>query len=208
MFVVRRLVMRKQRMQPSFIPWQRFSTSPSQPFRLDPKFVEKYAHIQPPFGFNGLGELVYLRTYARYVNYSLQLYVIRLLTIICCSRNIDNQNRKERWVETVERVVNGTFRMQYEWMLHNQLPWDINLIQTQAEDMFHRIFHMKFLPPGRGLWAMGTPLTEERKLYAALNNCAFVSTQDLNHEPAEPFCFLMDASMLGVGVGFDTKGAK
>lgn len=111
-------------------------------------------------------------------------------------------------METIERVVNGTFRMQYEWMLLNQLPWDSNLVQAQAEDMFHRIFHMKFLPPGRGLWAMGTPLTEERKLYAALNNCAFVSTQDLANEPAEPFCFLMDASMLGVGVGFDTKGAR
>ncbi|OQR95193.1 ribonucleosidetriphosphate reductase, adenosylcobalamin-dependent, partial [Thraustotheca clavata] len=43
----------------------------------------------------------------------------------------------------------------------------------------------------------------------ALNNCAFVSTQDMNQgdSPAEPFCFLMDAAMLGVGVGFDTKGA-
>jgi hypothetical protein len=26
--------------------------------------------------------------------------------------------------------------------------------------------------------------------------------------PADPFCFLMDMSMLGVGVGFDTEGAK
>lgn len=51
-------------------------------------------------------------------------------------------------------------------------------------------------------------LTDERKLFAALNNCAFVSTQDLRNVPSDPFCFLMDASMLGVGVGFDTKGAK
>lgn len=36
---------------------------------------------------------------------------------------------------------------------------------------------MKFLPPGRGLWAMGSKLTTERRLYAALNNCAFVSTE-------------------------------
>ena len=47
-------------------------------------------------------------------------------------------------------------------------------------------------------------------MFAALNNCAFVSTIDLNScndltndncDPAAPFCFLMDASMLGVGVG-------
>jgi len=66
---------------------------------------------------------------------------------------------------------------------------------------------MKFLPPGRGLWAMGTPITEEKKLYAALNNCAFVSTKTLKEDYSKPFCFLMDASMLGVGVGFDVKGA-
>ena len=40
-----------------------------------------------------------------------------------------------------------------------------------------------------------------------LNNCAFVSTKTLKDDYAKPFCFLMDASMLGVGVGFDTKGA-
>jgi ribonucleoside-triphosphate reductase (thioredoxin) len=42
---------------------------------------------------------------------------------------------------------------------------------------------------------------------AGLNNCAFVSTADLALEPERPFCFLMDAAMLGVGVGFDTDGA-
>ena len=73
--------------------------------------------------------------------------------------------------------------------------------------MYDRIFNMKFLPPGRGLWAMGTAITEEKKLYAALNNCAFVSTKTLKEDYSKPFCFLMDASMLGVGVGFDTKGA-
>ena len=54
---------------------------------------------------------------------------------------------------------------------------------------------------------MGTAITEEKGLYAALNNCAFVSTKTLKEDLAKPFCFLMDASMLGVGVGFDTKGA-
>lgn len=43
------------------------------------------------------------------------------------------------------------------------------------------------------------------RLYAALNNCGFVSTVDMANEPSAPFAFLMDASMLGVGVGFDTR---
>jgi ribonucleoside-triphosphate reductase (thioredoxin) len=97
--------------------------------------------------------------------------------------------------------------MQKRWLKGHSLGWDEAHAQQSAQEMFHRIFHMKFLPPGRGLWAMGSPLTTQKKLYAALNNCAFVSTENLNENPSKPFCFLMDASMLGVGVGFDTKGA-
>ena len=44
-------------------------------------------------------------------------------------------------------------------------------MKQDSEEMYDRIFHMKMLPPGRGLWAMGTPLTQDRKLFAALNNC-------------------------------------
>lgn len=53
---------------------------------------------------------------------------------------------------------------------------------------------------------MGTPIVHKKNLSAALNNCAFVSTEDMKTNPIRPFEFLMDASMLGVGVGFDTKG--
>ena len=53
---------------------------------------------------------------------------------------------------------------------------------------------------------MGTPVVHKKNLSAALNNCAFVSTEDMLDNPTRPFEFLMDASMLGVGVGFDTKG--
>jgi hypothetical protein len=55
---------------------------------------------------------------------------------------------------------------------------------------------------------MGTPLVMEGRNSAALQNCAFVSTGDMNKStPSAPFAFLMEASMLGIGVGFDTKGA-
>ena len=97
--------------------------------------------------------------------------------------------------------------MQKNWIDSHQLGWNPWQAQASAQDMYDRIFNMKFLPPGRGLWAMGTPVTEEKGLYAALNNCAFVSTKTLKEDYSKPFTFLMDASMLGVGVGFDTKGA-
>ena len=38
-------------------------------------------------------------------------------------------------------------------------------------------------------------------------NCGFTTTENIDTAPSNPFIFLMDMSMLGVGVGFDTKGA-
>ncbi len=71
------------------------------------------------------------------------------------------------------------------------------------------MFTMKFLPPGRGLWAMGSDIINKKGLAASLNNCGFVSTinMGLTEDFSKPFKFLMDMSMLGVGVGFDVKGA-
>ena len=157
----------------------------SKKFTLSDNFITKYKRKKPPFGFNGLGELVYMRTYSR----------------------IKENGKNERWWETVKRVVEGTYSMQKDWIDSHQLGWNPWQAQRSAQEMYERIFYMKFLPPGRGLWAMGTAITEERGLYAALNNCAFVSTSTIKEDYSKPFCFLMDASMLGVGVGFDTKGA-
>jgi len=154
-------------------------------FKLSENFVSKYKRKKPPFGFNGLGELVYMRTYSR----------------------LKEDGKNERWWETVQRVVEGTYSMQKNHIESHQLGWNAWQAQASAQEMYDRIFNMKFLPPGRGLWAMGTAITEEKNLYAALNNCAFVSTKTLKDDYAKPFCFLMDASMLGVGVGFDCKGA-
>lgn len=156
----------------------------SSVFRLDSAFVSTYANKTAPFGFGGLGEFVYLRTYSR----------------------IKPDGDKERWFETVERVVNGIYTMQKRHIETHSLGWKEAKGQRSASEMYDRIFHMKFLPPGRGLFCAGAPVTEERGIYAALNNCAFVSTIDLAKDLSKPFVFLMDMSMLGVGVGFDCKG--
>ena len=154
-------------------------------FKLSDNFIEQYKNKRPPFGFNGLGELVYMRTYSR----------------------LKEDGANEQWYETCKRVVEGTYNMQKSHIEKYDLGWRAYQAQRSAQEMYTRMFQMKFLPPGRGLWAMGTPITEERNLYAALNNCAFVSTANLKEDLAKPFTFLMDASMLGVGVGFDTVGA-
>ena len=90
----------------------------------------------------------------------------------------------------------------------NRLPWSDAKAAASAKEAFDRLFNLKWTPPGRGLWVMGTPLVNEQRNSAALQNCAFVSTGSMNKtDPAKPFAFLMEASMLGVGVGFDDKGA-
>ena len=97
-------------------------------FSLDAEFVKKFKNKKPKFGFNGLGELVYKRTYSR----------------------LKPDGIKEDWTDTVERVVNGTFKLQERWMRQRHLPWSFEKAQISAQEMFERIFDMKFLPPGRG----------------------------------------------------------
>jgi ribonucleoside-triphosphate reductase len=154
-------------------------------FELKKEFIDQYKSIKPPFGFNGLGEIVYLRTYSR----------------------LNADGKSEQWFETVERVVNGVYNLQKEHILTNTLGWDEDKAHESAEEMYDRMFNMKFIPSGRSLWAMGTPLITEKKMFAALNACSFVSTKDIDKEFSKPFEYMIDMAMLGVGVGFDTKGA-
>lgn len=154
-------------------------------FMLDANFLASYAHQKPNFGFNGLGELVFYRTYSR----------------------LKENGTKESFLDTLRRVVEGCYEIQRRHCNKIHIPWSYEKAQVSAQEMFVRMWEFKFLPPGRGMWMMGTDFMWERGS-AALNNCAFVSTDDqIESDPAEPFCFLMDMSMLGVGVGFDTKGA-
>jgi ribonucleotide reductase alpha subunit len=56
---------------------------------IDDAFVNAYAVKQAPWGFNGMGEIVFLRTY---------------------SRKKDNGNI-ETWPETIQRVINGAIEI-------------------------------------------------------------------------------------------------
>jgi len=153
-------------------------------FRLSEKFLSEFAGRQPDWG--PLGYVTYKRTYARPIP--------------------GEKNRTEEYWETVRRVVEGCYTIQLNHCKQLKLPWNMDKAQESAQTMYRLIWNFRFLPPGRGLWMMGTDYIWERGS-AALNNCAFVSTEEIDVSFAEPFCFLMDMSMLGVGVAFDTKGA-
>ena len=88
-------------------------------FKLSDKFIDKYKRKKAPFGFNGLGELVYMRTYSR----------------------IKEDGKNERWWETVQRVVEGTYQMQKNHIylnllnyspLHRHLTMNLNYFQRSV----------------------------------------------------------------------------
>jgi len=160
-------------------------------FKLSEDFVATYKDKKPPFGYqdvagNSVGEITFLRTYSRK----------------------KEDGTKETWAEVCERVINGMYSLQKDHAKQNRLPWSDAKAAASAKEAYDRLFNLKWTPPGRGLWVMGTPLVNEYRNSAALQNCAFVSTSEMTKaNPAKPFAFLMEASMLGVGVGFDDKGA-
>ena len=53
------------------------------------EFVKTYANKKPNWGFNGLGYIVYKRTYAR----------------------IKENGQKEEWHETIQRCINGAQKL-------------------------------------------------------------------------------------------------
>lgn len=159
-------------------------------FRLSDDFIRTYEDRTPPFGFNiggnnTLGELTFLTKYSR----------------------TKADGTKERWHECCRRVVEGTYSILKDHCNQHRTPWIAVKAQRAAEDMYDRLWSMKWTPPGRGLWMMGTPFVFSEGS-AALQSCAFLSTEKLGpRNPTFPFVRLMEMSMFGVGVGFDTRGA-
>lgn len=121
------------------------------------------------------------------------------------ARPLENGKTEEFW-QTLQRVVETVYTIQKEHCTNLNLPWNPQKSQKSAQEMFRRMWEFKFLPPGRGLWAMDLNLLKA-KGSAALNNCAFVSTDEIATNFTAPFTFAMDMLMLGVGVGGDTEGA-
>jgi hypothetical protein len=152
-----------------------------RPFKLSPTFLVAYEGCQPAWG--PVGYITYKRTYAR---------------------TKPDGSTEEFW-ETCKRVVEGCYYVQKKRCYDLGLEWNNVKAQGSAQEMYRRMWAFKWLPPGRGLWMMGTEYIEKAGA-AALNNCGFVSTAGIAIDLAGPFCWLMDMLMLGVGVGFDCKG--
>jgi len=126
---------------------------------LSEEFISKYKHIKPPF--TPLGEFTYYRTYSRW---------------------IPELNRRECWLDTIQRVV------EYNCSL---LPTS----KEEAEQLFDNMFNLRQFPSGRSLWIAGTKSAEDFPL--ANYNCSGVVIDNF-----KKFGELFHALLVGAGVGF------
>ena len=157
-------------------------------FRLSEVFIDQYRDQDVPWG--PLGYITFKRTYARRLN------------------EFDpDVSGTEEWYQTCRRVIEGMFNIQKQHVARLGLEWNDGKAQRTAKEAYDRLFNLKWTPPGRGLWMMGTRFLHE-KTGAGLFNCAFRSTKELSSKGGYLFAWMMDALMVGIGVGFDTKGAN
>jgi adenosylcobalamin-dependent ribonucleoside-triphosphate reductase len=157
-------------------------------FRLSEQFINQYKEAEVPWG--PVGYVTFKRTYAR-----------RL------SEFEEGVEGTEEWWQTCRRVVEGMFDIQKKHAFMIGIEWNDAKAQRSAKEAYDRLFNLKWTPPGRGLWMMGTKFIYERT-GAGLFNCAFRSTKNLSDKGGYLFAWMMDALMVGIGVGFDTLGAK
>ena len=159
-------------------------------FRLSESFIDNYREKEVPWG--PLGYVTFKRTYSRRLEEE---------------EPTGNNTPTEEWHQTCRRVIEGMFDIQKQHVSSLGLEWNDAKAQRTAKEAYDRLFNLKWTPPGRGLWMMGTKFVKERT-GAGLFNCAFRSTKDLNTKGGYLFAWIMDALMVGIGVGFDTQGAE
>lgn len=137
------------------------------PLYINWSFYQRYIDLEPNFG--ELGLVVYLRTYSRF---------------------IEELNRREKWCETVLRVV------EYSLSLDTITKFELKI--KEAEELFDAIFNLRMFPAGRTLWIGGTKQTE---IDGSANwNCTYCNIDTISSF-TEIFYWLM----IGAGTGFSVE---
>lgn len=105
---------------------------------LNEDFLGNYKHKPDPFPLE-LGKFVYYRTY---------------------SRPISQEGRRERWWETVARVVDFNVGLQLKAMQRQGIMVTQAIIQKleqEAEEIYDLMYNLKLFPSGRSLWVKLAP---------------------------------------------------
>ncbi len=115
---------------------------------LTDDFLSKYKTIQPAWGYNGLGYIVYKRTYARPI-----------------LNEKGEVERYETWWETVRRCIDGAQDIGAEYT------------KKEAEQLFDYVFNLKCNFGGRMLWQLGTETVKKHGI-SSLVNCWFSAMRE------------------------------
>lgn len=118
------------------------------------------------------------------------------------SRLTEN-GKREQWVDTVLRVIQGTMECYIDHMKRHGLRVDMTWVDNKARRMARSLYQMQWSPPGRGLYSMGTDLVREFG-NSSLNNCYACTTKNIVLAASWSFSQLMS----GGGVGFDCEFGK
>lgn len=130
-----------------------------------PEAVKKLAEESKQYFRNDLSEFVYLRTYARW---------------------IETENRRETWIETVNRYIN--------FMQENIGD---KLTSSEYEEVRQAILNQEAMPSMRLLQFAGKAA---RATNVCAYNCSFIAPKTLRD-----FSEVMYVSMCGTGVGFSVE---
>lgn len=162
---------------------------PTLSFQLDEENVKlmKAKYPNPFEGKPSISAFTFMRTYSR------NIY-----------DTVGNYLKNESFFDVCLRCVNGCMSLAKDKLGDS---WDNDYWTKHAVQMLELFLQFKLLPSGRNLWALGTELVHTKRIGLALFNCTFITSKNIDVVKAEFFCYIMDALMLGAGVGYDAKGA-
>lgn len=161
----------------------------TEDFRLSDEFLSQYKGFQPKWGFDGLGYIIYLRTYAR---------------------KKEDGTLESIW-ETVRRFTEGNFQIEVKRLIEIG-KWDKQAhdeLMVKMERFYHLAFNLVGTPPGRGWWMSGTEYAE--RVGDAENNCWGVSMRPQDYmdgtgnKVSFAPAFTFDQAMKGGGVGVNIQ---
>ena len=137
---------------------------------LNPSFLAPYESRQPQWGT--IGQVVFYRTYSRW---------------------LEAERRRERWGETLKRVV------EYSLSLDPGLVGET--AQKEAEGLYDALWNMRVFAAGRTLWVGGT----EHAKTSALSqfNCSYTNVESVGD--FKDLCTLL---MNGCGVGLGVRAEQ
>ena len=133
--------------------------------KLIPSDIKKLAEESKKYFKNSLAEFIYYRTYSRW---------------------IDEEGRRETWIETVDRYI--------DFVRENLGK---KLTDEEYSEIRSSILKQEVMPSMRLMWGAGRAV---RKTNVTAYNCSFIAPSRL-----EDFAEIMYLSMCGTGVGFSVE---